>query len=775
MASDVPDILQAAFSQVAHAAGLPAAAVPTSFGGPVAEALLSGRRVVVRAPAGSGKTLAAWFPWLASRRHAFDFPSKLLHIVPGGTFWHDPVQRLRTVCASLDVPVGVQTESEAYDPFLLADAQLTTCDQALSIALHRPLGLYPGLANLHAGALLGAYLVFDEFPALASREALALWIGLLTRYYPFTACLWQSAVLPRPLLTHLAELLDADFIDASEAAGGGTRQWQSLPALTPDAILRQHWQRTLVVCNTVRGAQTLYRALRAASQQAGRKLELLLVHQYQTARDRLPLEARLAAIFGPGGTGEALVVTTSGIKVGADLSADTLITDPAPADVLLRRAGRCARFPGQHGQVLVAPVSAYSPGDTYPALPAHRLLALLADGASHTAAGELAALDTLWATATEDEIPAVLRAPITPAEVAEAPARILADLGTYPAALFPRVSACVHRLPETVADPFALERFSLAVSSLERGWRQWHASGCPGEWFALVPRWTPGERAAPAWTPVADPRDFRADARLIVLNSEAVSYDPIYGLQLAPGTAYQSEQLACQHTTWSPFDQHVESFTEHATRTQAAAAPLAHWTRYVLRHLGSRWGIPLIDLEAWLGIALAWHDAGKLTLHWQQAAHRWQSEGVRRETAGLLARIDYEARRDGRFPCPPHTVASGLGLSRAFALVLCPHPAVLQGTLAALIHHHGPQAVPGEIALEPHPDAWTTLLSAAAPWLDARQLRRLDRVGWTTHPRGLPPLPPGPPTDPDAWMAYSILARIIRLADREVALMPTPA
>jgi hypothetical protein len=50
-----------------------------------------------------------------------------------------------------------------------------------------------------------------------------------------------------------------------------------------------------------------------------------------------------------------------------------------------------------------------------------------------------------------------------------------------------------------------------------------------------------------------------------------------------------------------------------------------------------------------------------------------------------------------------------------------------------------------------------------------RQLRRLDRFGWTLHVRGPWHIPAHPPDDPDVWMAYSLLARAIRLADREMS------
>jgi len=40
---------------------------------------------------------------------------------------------------------------------------------------------------------------------------------------------------------------------------------------------------------------------------------------------------------------------------------------------------------------------------------------------------------------------------------------------------------------------------------------------------------------------------------------------------------------------------------------------------------------------------------------------------------------------------------------------------------------------------------------------------------------GLELTPGAPPDDNDAWMAYSLLTRLIRLADREVAIEEMPA
>jgi CRISPR-associated endonuclease/helicase Cas3 len=665
--------------------------------------------------------------------------------------------------------VGLQTEGDAFDPFLRSDAVLTTPDELLSMTLHRPLGLHPGLCNINAGALLGAYLVFDEFPALASREMLLAWIGLLRTYLPTAPSLFMTATWPRALCSRVAELLDAEFIDASDCDGGGQRTWEMASAIPPETILRRHERRTLVLCNTVRGAQMLYRALRQQMTHGFARTELFILHQHQFHRDRDAIAQRVIATFAEA-RADAIFITTPGLEVAADVSAELLITDPAPPDALLRRAGRCARRPGETGQVLVGRVSEFVPEDSYPAPSAGALCGRLADGTPKTFPEELAALDDVWDTANPGECPAALATLPAGAEADAAIQSLMTEQDAFPPTLFSRVGACLHRMPETIADPFELERFSLALSSLERGWRHWRANGSPAEWFALVPHWPAGPDRPPTWSVVEDPAEFRASLRLVVLNAEAVSYHPVLGLELSPGSPYESARLPEQHTAWSPFDQHVESYADHAAGVLAAVERALPWYRFVLRRLGRRWRMPLVEMEQWLRLTVLWHDAGKLTAEWQRCAARWQAEVVRRPArARVLARIDYQTRRDGAYPCTDHANDSGYALIRAVSVLLEHRPALQQGTLAAIMHHHG-VITPRPPELTPHPEAWSTLLEVAAGVVDDRLLRRIDRMGWTGSLRGNPQVPQGTPADPDGWMAYSLLSRAIRLADRDIAL-----
>ncbi|MDT4825562.1 CRISPR-associated endonuclease/helicase Cas3 [compost metagenome] len=100
-----------------------------------------------------------------------------------------------------------------------------------------------------------------------------------------------------------------------------------------------------VIVNTVDRAQQLYRLLQA---QLGEDVHLLLFHARYPADQRAVREAAVLEGFGPGGTdrqrpGQALLISTQVTEQSLDLDFDFLLTDLAPVDLLLQRAGRLHR------------------------------------------------------------------------------------------------------------------------------------------------------------------------------------------------------------------------------------------------------------------------------------------------------------------------------------------------------------------------------------------------------------------------------------------------
>lgn len=99
-----------------------------------------------------------------------------------------------------------------------------------------------------------------------------------------------------------------------------------------------------VVCSTVDLAQQRYQALRARHPH----LDLLLLHSRIRPRERAPIEQQLSSLLGPLAMGEArphclVVVATQVIEQSLDIDFDVMLSDLAPIDLLIQRAGRVHR------------------------------------------------------------------------------------------------------------------------------------------------------------------------------------------------------------------------------------------------------------------------------------------------------------------------------------------------------------------------------------------------------------------------------------------------
>ncbi|MDA1127757.1 MAG: CRISPR-associated helicase Cas3' [Chloroflexi bacterium] len=111
-----------------------------------------------------------------------------------------------------------------------------------------------------------------------------------------------------------------------------------------------------VVRNTVRDAQETYRALKASK--VVEPGDLFLLHARFPYEIRQSRELAISRMFGPGGNrpAKAIVVATQVLEQSLDLDFDLMVTDLAPADLVLQRSGRMHRHFGT-----LRPVSMRSP------------------------------------------------------------------------------------------------------------------------------------------------------------------------------------------------------------------------------------------------------------------------------------------------------------------------------------------------------------------------------------------------------------------------------
>ena len=112
---------------------------------------------------------------------------------------------------------------------------------------------------------------------------------------------------------------------------------------------------TAIVCNTVGRAQAVYRILR--QQQLVEPENLQLLHSRFPFAEREKRENRALKSFGKGGPRPqaAILVSTQIIEQSLDLDFDLMITDLAPADLVLQRAGRLHRHENTRPAQLTQP------------------------------------------------------------------------------------------------------------------------------------------------------------------------------------------------------------------------------------------------------------------------------------------------------------------------------------------------------------------------------------------------------------------------------------
>jgi len=100
-----------------------------------------------------------------------------------------------------------------------------------------------------------------------------------------------------------------------------------------------------VLVNTIQRAQTVFKLLNELCEDEG-SLRLFLFHARFTAKRRQEIESECLRLFGPDHESRpkrAILVATQVVEQSLDIDFDAMITDIAPIDLLLQRAGRLHR------------------------------------------------------------------------------------------------------------------------------------------------------------------------------------------------------------------------------------------------------------------------------------------------------------------------------------------------------------------------------------------------------------------------------------------------
>lgn len=689
--------------------------------------LHAGHNIVLQAPTGTGKTRAAIFPFLDGWNHeATAFPRQCIYAVPMRVLANQFVAEysspttLNDIHPGLAINVGIQTGARPDDRKFEADLIFTTIDQVLSSFLTIPYSLSNRQANVNAGAIIGSYLVFDEFHLFPVDEngngALATTLAMLQLLKGITPFVLMTATFSKTMLQRLCEILDAepviltqDEIDAIPSQQGKQRHYRYTAAeLTPDAIISDFTDhqrtRTIVVCNTVQRAQTLTESLAADPRLAGVHVELL--HSRFYASDRAEKEEAIRREFGEDKAayqwGPAILVATQVIEVGLNLTCQVLHTEMAPAAAIIQRAGRCARFVGESGQVLVYDVPYREDGsfDFAPymdARPSKATDEVETEGQSKVCERTQSALAALPPAGVVLNYHAELEL----VDQAHAPfdIRLLDMLQTNRHNLSRAIedmlerhdrsrgrelirdidsrTVIIHPNPdeETVPNPYRYQGIGIRRNSLLAWYSrvQERAMELELDWVVKVvaseetdtddatEEPEQGRKVETRWFqqgPSTIKQDIRgackdiAGSGLLAINPALVQYDAVLGLRFVDGIPAPESPPAPKRRRDDDFGEiRRETYAEHiAGLYRVYTTKLHDQTAAVRQRLENHHGLECGQLDRAIRLMFAVHDLGKLDQQWQEWAHKWQARvsslrnnsALRIDAAYMAAHTDYD-------------------------------------------------------------------------------------------------------------------------------------
>lgn len=742
----------------------------------VKELVLQGQSVIIQAPTGAGKTLAALAPYIETffDLPAAAFPRKCIYSVPmrvlANQFHAEYAQLTEKYFRRTrkEMLTGIQTGDQPQDPKLQKDLIFATIDQSLSSALAVPYSLSPGMANLNAGAFYSSYLVFDEFHLFpladenGAEGALTTTLQLLMQLKGITPFVLMTATFSSTMLGELARLLEAEVVQVSLSeyqmiATGAVdkprtrRYFRQNCLLTAEAVLASHQKRSIAICNQVKRAQELFHTLQQACAGSTTKVELL--HSRFTAEDRQAKEELIRREFNKNReqyTVESLIlVATQVIEVGLDITSECLHTELAPANALFQRAGRCARFPGEQGQVYIyqVPERQNTGGLSTPDyLPYPRPLCESTWTSFDTRQGVV--LDFTHEQQVIDEVHTESDRLLLAAMQRQG-GMIWADIYAamqegareQRANLIRRIdniTVLAAPMPDAVGNPYTAQGFGLwrgtvrgLLNTLQAFAQGWTPDEEHENWLMKLPipnATNPDDPTEPVtftWIEVTDPSLLSGTA-MVLVNSAFCAYDREVGFRIVPaeeGGWSSAPGEFKKRNSQGGFAYALESYTDHIGQMlKVYGRDFAQDYAYLQRRLAEKWNLPPDGLSRAIRLAIALHDLAKMDKRWQRWVRLYQQGiGEAIDDANYMAVHTHwspafeqhkQAKKQADRQCkrPPHAGESAMAGARIIA-ELCGHNSLGRAILTAITRHHSAQAHSfGDYDL--HPAAHTAMVQA---------------------------------------------------------------
>ena len=330
--------------------------------------------ILLKAPTGSGKTEAVLAPFLTQfLENRFYIAPRLIYVLPMRVLVNSIAQRIKKYAEKISplISVKIQHGDVPDSPFFIADIVVTTLDQFV-YGFARASQQVGHHIDMPAGAIASSLVVFDEAHMYRDEFTFSIMRAIMKILYeskiPFVV---MTATMPESLEKSLFENID---IKDKKIVGDDVVKsnlqieicdeplYANNEVNINDKLLRiMKKKKTLIVLNQVKRAQKIYEEIK--KRLGLNENQIVLLHSRFTKKDRERHENTALSLIPhkengkikiPEGVG--IVVTTQVLEAGIDFSAELLLTEIAPADCLVQRAGRCARYEGEEGEMIIFPV-----------------------------------------------------------------------------------------------------------------------------------------------------------------------------------------------------------------------------------------------------------------------------------------------------------------------------------------------------------------------------------------------------------------------------------
>ena len=295
---------------------------------------VSNKNILIVSSCGSGKTEASYLKMIEYNR-------KTIFIEAMRTLANAIQERLNGYNEKLGLEnVTIQHSSNQQDKFLKSKYCVTTIDQVLSGYL-----MFGRQSAIRGKNVLLSNLIFDEVQLFDCDTLLLTTINMLDEIYKLgIRFIIMTATMPQYLIDFFSKRYDMDVFISEKNRNDRCVNLFYEESLDYEKVINYD-HKQIIICNTVEQLKEVKKNLP--------KSRVITFHSVFLESDKEVLEKKIYKYFGKKSSDNNMILlTTSIIEVGIDISCSRLYTTACGIDNLIQRDGRCCRW-GGYGEVIV--------------------------------------------------------------------------------------------------------------------------------------------------------------------------------------------------------------------------------------------------------------------------------------------------------------------------------------------------------------------------------------------------------------------------------------